>query len=565
MHKDSREERHDIPGTASGMSPRARVFIHLVLLIVVCYFLFFFRMGARDLWKPDEPRYAQVSREMMETGEYVVPHLNGQVYTEKPPLYFWLTVLASMPSGEVSEVSARLPSALAATFVVLITYLFGAKALGRREAFLGAAITATCAQFIAIGRVGALDMPLTLSILGAMAAFYIAYADKRLWLYVAGFVFLIPGVLTKGPVAIAVPVVVMPAFLLMDVVLGREGSRKQFVWFVIFTVIGLGIIALVVGPWWQAAHERSGGVYGSLSILIKQTKGRMVDAFSKQQPFRFYFGEILWQFLPWTVFFPLAACAVHRRGNVREHTGLRFLLVWFLAILLFFTCLSGKRGQYLLPLFPAGGLILGWAMYSMEATRGRLKEHKEFAIPLLLLLLACAGGLVAAVFICEPPYLRIAAAGAALSLVLLVVLSVRLLTRSPATALAYVAGIMVLIVAVLSGYIGPAADKYRSARPFSNKVLAELAEGGGLYFYRFYRPAIHYYMRRHIPQLWSNEEIAGTLKQSPRVLLILQKQEEDNLREGAARYRYEVEDVERARVGNRYFVCLSVKPAEKLQ
>jgi len=96
-------------------------------------------------------------------------------------------------------------------------------------------------------------------------------------------------------------------------------------------------------------------------------------------------------------------------------------------------------------------------------------------------------------------------------------------------------------------------------------VLAELAEGGGLYFYRFYRPAIHYYMRRHIPQLWSNEEIAGTLKQSPRVLLILQKQEEDNLREGAARYRYEVEDVERARVGNRYFVCLSVKPAEKLQ
>ncbi len=86
------------------MNFKSRTSLHIMLLLAACFFLFFFRMGARDLWTPDEPRYAQVAREMLETGEWLVPHLNGIVYTEKPPLYFWLIALASKPFGDLSFV-----------------------------------------------------------------------------------------------------------------------------------------------------------------------------------------------------------------------------------------------------------------------------------------------------------------------------------------------------------------------------------------------------------------------------------------------------------------------------
>jgi len=257
------------PRGDSASSPKSAFSRHALILLCACFFLFFFRMGARDLWNPDEPRYAQVAREMMETGEWVVPHLNGEVYTEKPPLYFWLIALISKPFGDVSEVTARFPSSACATIVILLTYFLGTKMLGRREAFIGAAVMATSAQFVWIGRVGALDMLFTLSILAAMAVFYVAYAGKRPLLYVAGFAFLIPGVMTKGPVGIALPLVVMLAFLLTEVFLGKEGAKKQLAWFAVSTVVGLATIALVVVPWWREAHERSGGAYGSMSILIK--------------------------------------------------------------------------------------------------------------------------------------------------------------------------------------------------------------------------------------------------------------------------------------------------------
>ena len=81
-----------------------KVFDGLHPLVCACYFLLFFKMGARDLWSPDEPRYAQVAREMLETGDWVAPHLNGGVYREKPPLYFWFIAFAAKPFGDGSFV-----------------------------------------------------------------------------------------------------------------------------------------------------------------------------------------------------------------------------------------------------------------------------------------------------------------------------------------------------------------------------------------------------------------------------------------------------------------------------
>ncbi len=540
----------------------------IIALMLGCYFLFFFRIGARDLWTPDEPRYAQVAREMLETGEWVVPHLNGEVYTEKPPLYFWLIALLSKPFGDVSEVTARLPSALASTFVVLLTYFLGAKMFGRREAFIGSAVMATSTQFFWIGRAGALDMVLTLSVLAALAVFYIAYAERRPLLYSAAFVLLVPGVLTKGPVALAVALVVMLAFLLTEVFLGKEGAKKQLAWFAVSTVVGLATIALVVVPWWREAHERSGGAYGSVSILIKQTKGRMIEAYSHKKPFYYYFGEIIWQFLPWTVFLPMTIHTVWRKGGLRQNQGLRFLVVWFISVFLFFTCISGKRSQYLLPLFPAGGLILGWALTVSNPFEGRIRKRKAFWVPLLALALGAAAGLVAVVvgaYLLARQFVPPAMVAAFVAGMCLALIVRQCLARPPSVALGCVAAITALAVSVFFGYIGPAVDKYKSARPFCDKVLDAMDEGDALVFYSVYRPNIHYYMRRRMPRLDSNEEVATALEQSPRVFFVLQRGKMGALQKGVANDMYEIEDVLRARVGSRDMLCVTAYPKNTSQ
>jgi len=550
------------------LSFKSQTSLHILLLVCACYFLFFFKMGARDLWSPDEPRYAQVAREMLETGDWVVPHLNGDVYLEKPPLYFWLIALAAKPFGDVTEAAARFPSALAAALVVLLTYFLGAKTLGRQEAFLGAVVMATSAQFFRIGRIGALDSLLTLCILAALGTFYIAYAKKLPLLYVPGFLFLAPAVLTKGPVGIAVPLVVMFSFLIVEILLGKEGGKKHLLYFAAATIVGLVLVVLIVAPWWQAAVERSGGAYGSKSILLKQTMGRMARSYSHQRPFHYYFGEIFWQFLPWTVFLPLTVHAIWKKGDLRESVGLRFLVVWFLSVFLFFTCISGKRTQYLLPLFPAAGLLIGWALTVLHPAEGRLRERREFWIPLLALVLLAFGGLVAIVvgaYLHPAVELSVVLTAVFASVVGLSILVRQCLGRSPRTALGCVAVVTILVVVVAVGYAGPAVDKYRSARPFCNNVLAAMEDDDELFFYRVYRNNIHYYMHRRIPWLHSEEDVVTALGSSPRIFLILQWQNKGTLDSGATRFSYETEQVVRAKIGSRDMLCVMVRPNEAPQ
>jgi 4-amino-4-deoxy-L-arabinose transferase-like glycosyltransferase len=532
-----------------------------VVLLLACYFLFFFRIGARDLWPPDEPRYAQVAREMLEEDDWVVPHLNGEVYSEKPPLYFWLVALISKPFGDVNEATARIPAASAATLMVLLTYLLGASMVGAREAFWGALIVATSAQFVWMGRHGVMDSLMAFCILVALGCFYIGYDKRRPVLYIVGFLPLAPAALTKGPVGIAVPVVVMTSFLLADVFLRKEGSMRQLAWFGVSVVAGLAIIAVLVAPWWRAAYEQSNGSYGSLSLLMKQTEGRMLDSYSHYQPFYYYFTNILWQLLPWVVFFPLAALEIVRKGNLRENSGLRFVVVWFLSVFLFFTFISGKRSQYILPLFPAGGLMLGWALLRAEPDKGRLKDESRFSLPLLVIGLLSVAGLLALASGAHE-YVReqfpMVLAGILVAAAILTILAAQCARRPPRIALACVLIVTTLVTAVLFGYLAPLANPLASGRAFCNEVLAAMKEGDRLFFFKKYRYNIHYYMRRHVPELKSNEEVLKALEGSTRIFLVADEGRERSLKLGPA---YKVEQVARAKVGERETVCLVIQQA----
>ena len=121
--------------------------IFLAVLLSVGTLIFLFNLGGRDLWDPDETRYAVVAREMREGGNWILPHLNGAIYAEKPPLYFWLVNLSVFFLGEDSEFANRLPSALAGLITILITFLFGERLFNARVGFISGLILATCLFF----------------------------------------------------------------------------------------------------------------------------------------------------------------------------------------------------------------------------------------------------------------------------------------------------------------------------------------------------------------------------------------------------------------------------------
>ncbi|HSF39187.1 MAG TPA: glycosyltransferase family 39 protein, partial [Thermoanaerobaculia bacterium] len=137
------------------MSERQR---DLLLLTLLAALLFLPGLGSRDLWNPDEARYVEVAREMRLLGTYAVPHLNGRVYSEKPPLLFWLIDLSAAVTGRLDETTARLPIAFSAIGAILLVYLLGDRLFGRRAGWIAAAAFATCFKILWQGRFGQIDM-----------------------------------------------------------------------------------------------------------------------------------------------------------------------------------------------------------------------------------------------------------------------------------------------------------------------------------------------------------------------------------------------------------------------
>ena len=136
-----------------------------------------FHLGSFGLWEPDEARYAEIAREMLQSGNMLVPHLNYVAYVEKPPLLYWLTTLSFWIFG-VSEFAARLPVALSAIAGILATYLFALRAFGRRHAILAAAILATTPLYALMAQVLTTDMTLTALVTIATFALYSALAGR---------------------------------------------------------------------------------------------------------------------------------------------------------------------------------------------------------------------------------------------------------------------------------------------------------------------------------------------------------------------------------------------------
>ncbi len=358
---------------------------HLILLIALAATLFLVNLGGYDLWPPDEPRFAQVAREMVQTGDYLVPRVNGLPYKEKPPLLFWAQAMLAAPFGDVTEVPARLPSALAGIVTVLLTYVLVSKLYDKRTAFWSALILATTQRFWWQARFGQIDMLLTACLTAAFLFFWLWHMDRRDRYLVGFYLSIAAGVYAKGPPALIFPILMALTFLWK-----RKEDRKQ-----LHLVLGLSVVVLLIAAWLvparmavsvETASETSGSI---ASNLFRQTIGRFFLGVSHANPPWYYILNLPVDLLPWSLFLPWVVPWVWKRRKSSQE--MRFLLSWILPAFVFFSACIGKRALYLLPLYPAFAAVLARSVLNLvDGDRERWRRWTGVAWGCVLILLGVA-------------------------------------------------------------------------------------------------------------------------------------------------------------------------------
>ncbi len=311
-------------------------------------------LGVRPLVIPDETRYALVPWEMIQSGDWAVPHLIGVRYFEKPVLGYWLNALSMLVLGE-NGWAIRLPSALSAgvcglTLFVLTRRFFQDKTL----TLLAPAIFLSMFLVYGIGTFAVLDMPVTAFLTTACACFFWASqtspGKKRQALLALFGVLLGLAFMTKGFLAFAVPVVVIVPYMLWE---GRWKELFTLCWTPLVTA------ALTILPWAITVHLREPDFWRYF-FWVEHIQRFMSDDPQHPQPFWYFIPVLLAGAMPWTLFFPAFWTGIQKKDW--QMPALRFALCWAVFPFCFFSASSGKLGTYILPCFPPLALLLAFAL-----------------------------------------------------------------------------------------------------------------------------------------------------------------------------------------------------------
>jgi 4-amino-4-deoxy-L-arabinose transferase-like glycosyltransferase len=340
--------------TTEGVEVIQRSRTDWLLLAGFCGFLFFFGLNYIGLIGADEPRYAQVAREMLARHDWITPTLGGEAWLEKPPLYYWQAMMSYRVFG-ASDWAARIPSALDATIMVVAIYLF----LRRfRPAFQldGALIAASCAAVIGYGRAASTDMPLAATFTMALLAWY-GWCESGRKIYLAAFYFMLAlATLAKGPVA-----PVLAALIIVIFAASQRDFRilRRSLW-----LPGIALFLVVALPWYVLVQVRNPDFFRV--FIVEHNFARFgTNLYHHPEPFWYFLPVTLLGLLPWTVFVVAAMVETVRawwsggKSLSDSSDALNgFLLISILAPVVFFSISQSKLPGYILPGIPALALLL---------------------------------------------------------------------------------------------------------------------------------------------------------------------------------------------------------------
>jgi 4-amino-4-deoxy-L-arabinose transferase-like glycosyltransferase len=327
----------------------------LVLVTIFAGILFTFMLGNRPLSVPDEGRYVEIPREMVVSGDYLTPRLNGVKYFEKPPLFYWFEAFSIKLFG-LHEFTLRLWPALLALFGCLAVAVAGARIFGRLAGLLSALVLATSFLYYALSRVIILDLPvsilLTIALLSFLMGTHEAPGIKRR-LYVWGFyAFSALAVLAKGLIGILIPSMVISAWILL---LGEWRLLKT-----LYLPSGITLFLLIAAPW-HVMVGIANPEFFNFYFIHEHFVRYLTRVHGRYEPFWFFIPVLLLGLFPWSAF--LIQAMKHSIPSSwrerREHRDALFLIFWAGLVFLFFSASSSKLVPYILPVLPPLALLIG--------------------------------------------------------------------------------------------------------------------------------------------------------------------------------------------------------------
>ncbi len=317
----------------------------------------------RDLWEPDEARYAYVAGEMLRDGHVAVLHRSGELYAHKPPLMFWLMQAgAPLTGGTVTRLSARLPSLLGVVLTLWATVSIAGLWDGPKTAARSGLVTATIYLVWKQAGWGQIDMLLcglqTTGLWMLLAGDRASHAGRSL----AAFACFGLAILAKGPVGLLVPVGV---YLAMHAVARdwRPLARAHWVW-------GLLVVAAFPAAWLLLAWQEGAPPAYFHELLFKQNLDRAAGDLGHGRPWHYFLPYLAGDALPWSLLAPAAYLVL--RGDAATARWRRQALVWIAFVVIFFSIPASKRGLYILMAYPALGILIAAAW--TRATGQRLRS-----------------------------------------------------------------------------------------------------------------------------------------------------------------------------------------------
>jgi len=363
------------PTFAIGSSNETRTIRLLFLLIYIA------PLGVRPTAIIDEARYGEIPREMIATGDWVVPHLNGLRYFEKPAMGYWLNALSMLAFGE-NAFGIRFTSAASVGLCALLIFWLVRRETGNTlQAIISSIIYMTSLLVIIIGVTSVLDSMLTLFVSCASAFFLAAYREdivtyRRIFYYsIFGF-FCAMAFMTKGFIAFAVPVVIIVPFMLWE---------RRFKDLILFPAWPIIVAIATILPWAIMIHLREAD-YWNYFFWEEHIQRFMTHEAQHDEPIWFFIPILLGGILPWAFVMPAAIQGMKKR--FRETPLMRFALCWFVMPFLFFSASRGKLGTYILPCFPAFGILAAFGLLNYFKS----ERYKAFNIGAAILAVSMGTG-----------------------------------------------------------------------------------------------------------------------------------------------------------------------------
>ncbi len=348
-----------------------------LLLVLLCIPTFFVYLGSAPITDSDEAYYAEASREMLESGDWLTPRFNYEVRFEKPILFYWMAAAAYTVAG-VGEGSARFWAAMSGVGLVLVAYACGRRWIDEDAGFIAGAITATSFATAAMARQALPDLPLAFFISLAVWAAFEAFspADRtpehwsaRRWLMLAAAACALAA-LTKGPVGVALPVLIVLPTIVLEYFRQPPDRRPRPVTLLDVTLSAI-VFLLIAVPWYAAVT----GVHGSgylYRFFVAENLERFATArYNDPRPIWFYIPILIGGLLPWSTFSLLWLRVPHSPNLIR-------LVLWAVVPVAVFSVSIGKQPRYILPCLVPLAVLLGASISSR--VRATLTGRRDGAL-----------------------------------------------------------------------------------------------------------------------------------------------------------------------------------------